>query len=492
MRRFLSSLLVVVLMVATLSDLHADRFAEAVRAAGNPRDQIERLLRAGIVLQPRQLMACAAARLCDHDGGPTEIGFGGARGGGKSHCAIALATDDCLRYPGLKVLLLRKVGKANRENFEDLRIKVLPGVSTSYLKSEGKLVYNDARDAGNPSYIKVGHFQNPSDIDAYLGLEYDAIIVEEATTLTSSKVKDVLTCLRTSKPGWRPRAYFTTNPGNVGHAWFKARFITPWRAGKETDTRFIQSTVADNSFVNKEYRKQLEGLTGWKLKAWLFGDWDIAAGQYFTTWRHATHVWPEIEAQVHWRYWVALDYGFAHYTAAYLFGMDGDGTVYVLDEHAERQWLVPDHARAILAMVARHGLGDHQIEAWLAGGDVFNRGRDGRAVADDYNAAGIPLQRANNNRRDGAAEVLRRLGDVDRDPPIPPTLFIAERCKRLIECIPSLMHDDRTGYEDVKKVDCDEDGFGGDDYYDAFRYGCMHVAGGPRLLVRHDDDPYRG
>src|SRR4051812_24199244 len=165
MPRTLALTLALMVALAPAAQRNAQRYAAAIRAAGNPRDQIERLGRCGIVLQARQLVASAVARMCDREGGPTEVGFGGARGGGKSHWAIAQLADDCLRRPGLKCLLLRKVGKANRENFEDLRIKVLPGIRTSYLKSEAKLVFGDARDRdGNPSFIKVGHFQNPSDI----------------------------------------------------------------------------------------------------------------------------------------------------------------------------------------------------------------------------------------------------------------------------------------------------------------------------------------
>jgi len=43
-------------------------------AAGCPPEQIEKCVGAGVVLQPRQLAASAAARLCDSTGGPTAIG----------------------------------------------------------------------------------------------------------------------------------------------------------------------------------------------------------------------------------------------------------------------------------------------------------------------------------------------------------------------------------------------------------------------------------
>src|SRR5688572_5450924 len=97
----------------------ADNYGRIARLAGCPEDQVSNLLGAEIVLQPRQLVASASARLCDHPEGPTAIGYGGARGGGKSHWLLAqMGVDDCQRVPRLKCLLLRKVGKANMEQFE--------------------------------------------------------------------------------------------------------------------------------------------------------------------------------------------------------------------------------------------------------------------------------------------------------------------------------------------------------------------------------------
>src|SRR5882762_9723882 len=106
-----------------------EQYVSAGREAGCPPGQIEKFVRAGIVLQPRQLAASAAARLCDKADGPTAIGYGGARGGGKSHWLLAqMGVDDCQRLPGLKFLLLRKVGKANMEHFQDLRLRLFPNL----------------------------------------------------------------------------------------------------------------------------------------------------------------------------------------------------------------------------------------------------------------------------------------------------------------------------------------------------------------------------
>jgi phage terminase large subunit len=160
-------------------------------------------VRAGVVLQPRQLAASAAARLCDRADGPTAIGYGGARGGGKSHWLLAqVGADDAQRVPGLKCLLLRRVGKSNLEHLDDLRRRLFAGLKHEFSAYRGVLRFS------NGSQIVAGHFQAEKDIDAYLGLEYDIIAVEEATTLSSRKYQDISTCCRTSKPNWAPSDLF--------------------------------------------------------------------------------------------------------------------------------------------------------------------------------------------------------------------------------------------------------------------------------------------
>lgn len=452
------------------------RYTEAAHVAGLPRHIFEVYLNAGIVLQPKQLEFAAACAQCDAEDGPTEIGFGGARGGGKSHAGLSVLACDCLRYEGLTCLLLRKVGKANRENFNELRLKVLRGVKTTWKQQEGILLF------GNGSKIVLGHFQNENDIDAYLGLEYDVILVEEATTLTSVKYRAIRTCNRSSKPGWRPRMYSTTNPGGVGHSWYRAKFITPYQHKTQTATRFVPSTVDDNKCVNSGYRANLETLTGWQKRAWLYGDWDIAAGQFYTAFRREVHVHPASEMPkflrgIH-RVWCSLDYGYTHYTTCYLFLMH-DGIVYILDEHAERKWLPERHAEAIHAMLKRHNVAVEDLSSFVAGHDVFAQKGDEKAktIADQYRDHGITLTKAKIDRITGASEFLRRIGDTDAEPPVEPTLVISESCARLIECLPTLEHDPHRP-EDVLKVDADDDGIGGDDSYDGARYGMMEAATG--------------
>jgi len=456
-------------------------FLNAAIAAGCPEEQTRNFVAAKLWLQERQLVASAAARACDRPDGPTAIGYGGARGGGKSHWMLSqLGADDCQRVAGLKCLLLRKVGKANLEAFEDLRRRLFARLPHEFSAFRGILTF------ANGSRIIAGHFQNEKDIDAYLGLEYDCIGVEEASQLTSRKFQDISTCCRSSKPNWRPRIYTTTNPGGVGHAWYRKRFVQPMLERRETETRFIPARVGDNAFNNPEYRRILEGLTGWQRRAWLDGDWDIAAGQFFTQFRRDIHVVEDFDDTRAVEWFCAFDYGHVHYTVCLLGCRDGDGNTFVVDEHAERLWLPQRHAAAIKAMLARHKVGDRSLELgdlkrFVAGADVFSRQSDGATIAAQYARHGITLRPANTDRVNGWAEVMQGLGEVAGPPAqhgdgeseggviVKPTLFIHKRCGRLIETLPTLQHDPNRP-EDVLKVDADEEGVGGDDCADCLRY----------------------
>jgi hypothetical protein len=444
-----------------------ERYFFVGRRAGCPLDQMQRFERADVILQERQLVASAAARLCDAPDGPTAIGYGGARGGGKSHWLLAqMGVDDCQRVPGLKCLLLRKVGKANLEHFEDLRRKLFTNLGHEFSAFRGILTFN------NGSRIIAGHFQNEKDIDAYLGLEYDIIGIEEATTLTARKYQDITTCCRTSKPNWRPRIYSTTNPGGVGHAWYRTKFVLPMLERRQTDTVFVAARVTDNRWNNPEYIRVLQGLSGWQRRAWLDGNWDIAAGQFFTQFRREIHVVEDFDDTRAVEWFCAFDYGHVHYTVCLLGCRDGDGNTYVVDEHAERLWLPQRHAAAIKAMLARHKIGDRaltvtDLKRFVAGADVFSRQSDGTTIAAQYAKHGISLRCANTDRVNGWAEVMQGLGDIDGG--VRPTLFFHKRCGRLIETLPALQHDPNRP-EDVLKADTDEDGVGGDDCADTLRY----------------------
>lgn len=431
-------------------------------------DTILRFYNAGYYPQPKQLLFHAAARLADTDRVLSEICYGGARGGGKTHCVFAGTTlDDCQLFPELNVLFLRKKAGSAEESLDLLARRILK--NQPHTKKYGLVKFP------NGSQIKIGHFQYEKDIDNYLSLEYDCIIVEQAEQLTPAKLVDIHSVNRTSRTDYNPRVYLTINWGGVSHAYLKTKFYFPYQNHTETTTRFIPANVDDNRKVDKGYRAKLEQLVGWKRKAWLEGSPDIAAGQFFTNFRYDQHAIPpgdipRISPSIA-EFWCALDYGWTHYTVCYLL-MRYDGVIYVLAEHAERMQPVEYHCEAIKAMLARFELSVDDLSNFVAGTDVFaQRGaKNAETIVDQYAEHGIFLTEANTDRINGAGKILKLLGDVERKNPA--KIKISENCVRLLECLPTLEHDPKRP-EDVKKVDTDENGNGGDDYYDGIRYACM-------------------
>jgi len=444
-------------------------FALAAARFGCPIDQIHNFLKAGIFLQPKQLQFAAYARECDKEGGATAIMCGGGRGSGKSNGIIAqIMVDDCQRFAGLKVLVLRKIGKANQEQIQDYRTKILAAIPHDYKQQAQEIHFP------NGSKVLLGNFKDEKDIDRYMGQEYDLIYLMESNQLTFAKKNFIFTCLRTSKQGWRPRAYEDTNPGGVGMAENKQMYVIPWRQGreKETETRYIHSTVYDNKFINKGYVTKLESLTGWQRKAWLDGDWDFAAGSFFTNFIPEHHVIddssPKFDFQNIRSVWLSYDYGFAHNAAAILHARDKNGVYCALDEWEESEAVIPQQAGGILEMLENHHYSISDMDFCVAGKDCFSRNEDGKTIADAFDIQGISFTPAEVDRQNGWKLCHTLFGDISAN--VPTKGYIHQRCKNLIVQIGLAQHSIKKA-GDIEKFNADTEGNGGDDALDAWRFG---------------------
>jgi phage terminase large subunit len=464
-------------LAKSLLDTARGRYREAIKRHGNPADQIANYEKAGIILQDKQLQFAAWARKADSINFANELGIGGARGPGKSFIVFAQAVlDDCQRFPGLKVLYLRKSGKAASEQILDL-IKAVMGRWVKGIDYDYRERPNFKIEFPNKSTIVVGHFQTEAEALNYQGLEYDLLIIEELTHLSENGYKDLRTSQRSAKDGWRPRAYNSTNPLGPGHKWYKRRFVDPER--QETPflerahkTHFIFATVDDNKFVNEEYVSNLDDLTGVKYEAFRKGNWDVSAGAYFSMWNYAVHtISPFVEIPNDFQLWGAMDYGFGHWNVFQFFGKAGE-TTYVIDELRHRLRYPHQIAPDIIKMLAKYGKRPDDLMFILAGADVFRQtGHTETTIQQKYAEFGITLMPADNrpgSRIAGATEIAERLGNPDEG--IHPRIYISRTCTGLIETLPYLEHDDNN-LDDVSKVDTSTDGEGGDDSYDCFRYG---------------------
>lgn len=430
----------------------------------------------GVILQPKQIEFAVLARAARELDGPNEIGFGGARGPGKSFAVFAvLSLDDCMNFPGLKALYLRKTGRKAKEQLEDVARTVLRHVPDADVKRERV-------DFANGSHIVIGGFNDDRQAQAYQGIEHDVLAIEEATQLTKRTHEALHLSRRSSKvfggKPWRPHDYYTTNPLGIGHAYFKKRFVDNERRrerGEAYDSRrrFLFGTVEDNLAVNVEYVGVLDELVGVEYRAYRLGDWEVSAGAYFEEWNERIHVIAPID-DVSWmrELWCSMDFGFNHWNVVYLHGKDGDGITYTLDELCHRKRTPEEIGPDIMVWLAQYGLSRDDLDYFLVGSDAFaETGRAKTTVAQQYSAQGIYMSRAETSpgsRVAGALHMAKLLGSRERR--IDPKWYVTSRCKRLRECLPYLERDPHNA-EDVLKVNADEHGGGGDDPYDGARYG---------------------
>jgi phage terminase large subunit len=441
-------------MVATIqADERIERMLLAMRDAGMTRDQAELLTRAGYVPLEGMLPFHAAAREADKTGGPEWIALGGKRGPGKSHTIMAqVGLDDCQRHEDLKCLFLRKIQKAARESFADLVRKVF--LYTNHTPTE------DGVKLKNGSRIIIGGFKDERDIDKYLGIEYDVIVIEECTQISETKRNAIRGSLRTSKAGWRPRIYLSTNADGVGLAWFKKDIIEPHRKGKETDSRFFDVTHIHNPWTNPEYEAWLNKLTGPLAKAWRDGNWDAFAGMAFPDWNREQHVIRSFDIPDHWIKWKATDWGYASPFCTLWFTKDPDTRrVYVYRELYQAGLTDQQQARSILDMSPEkekyfiHYADPSLWERKNRHGKVFS-------TADEYEDEGIKLTRGDNDRLAGKRKVHNALANL---PDGEPGLQIFEDCLHLIDQMGN-MASDKNNPEDV---DTDQE----DHAFDTLKYG---------------------
>ncbi len=441
-----------------------EAYIQTAHDAGCPMDQVQRFIRYGYIAQPKQLLYHAAARECDVPGGPVIVGLGGARGPGKSHAIMAqIGLDDCQRVPELKFLFLRKVQKAARESFEDLIQTVFRNIPYKYNASEHRLIFE------NGSRIIIGGYKDDKELDGYLGIQYDGIAIEEATLLTEDKLDKVLGSQRTAKDQseWIPRMYVSSNPGGVGHQWFRKRLVIPAREHKEIKTRFIFSTYKDNKFLNQEYREYLENLKGPLGKAWRDGDWDVFEGQAFPAWSYDDHVisykdFPD--APEHWVKWRAIDWGnAAPFCCLWLTREPDTGRVIIYREAYQVGLTVPQQARMILDMTPPN----EKINVTYADPSMWAKNTISDQVtstAQVYADSGVFLTKADNDRLSGKRKVDELLANL---PDGRPGMLVRENCSNFIRTFPVLTHDP-LNVEDVNSKEEDH-------AYDTLKYGLSNL-----------------
>jgi hypothetical protein len=428
-----------------------------------------------------------------------ELLYGGAAGGGKSRFARAEALAFALEVPGSATLILRK-------SFPDLN---RPGAMIPKWREEtpnalGRYNITEARwTARNGSTVDFGYLSSDGDVGNYQGAEFQLIIIDEATQQTEYRIRYLMSRLRASGPvrdrleelGYRPRLILTANPGGVGHAFIKGRYIDPmppeqtWRPHPSADepkpgTRvFVPARVSDNPHIDTDYVDRLDNLDTDTRRALKDGDWDVYAGQRFRDFRRDVHVIDPEDLPLSLggiTRAVGVDYGLDAPFAAVWGARLADGLIVVYRE-LYQPGLTPEEQAILIRDSEAPGerttgrpvpvaldpstwaRNPHVKSARGPGATVVDNHDDGPppgSIADAYRQVlGREVIKARNDRLAGVALVASKLR-VRADGL--PRLLIYSTCRHTIRTLPALPRDPKRPEDVDTKAE--------DHLYDALRY----------------------
>ena len=402
------------------------------------------------------------------------VGFGGARGGGKSWVVRIKAIILCATCAGIKVLIVRRTYPELKKNHINELKKLTYGIA-KYNNTDKELTFI------NGSTITFSYCAKDKDLDMLQGAEFDVIFLEEAGLLSEFQMESIGACLRGANE-FPKRVYYTMNPGGQGHAYLKRIFIDrKYQIDEDPDEyEFIQSLVTDNiALMEKQpdYIKQLEKLPPKLRKAWLEGDWNVFEGMFFEEFRddpehyldrRFTHVIEPFNP-VGMNIYRSYDFGYNKPFSCGWWAVDTQGVIYRILEYYgctgepnEGLKIPPEKQFENIARIEREHpyLKGKHIQG-VADPSIWDGSR-GISVADTAEKYGIYFTPGINERITGWMQCHYRLMFDENGYP---QMYVFKNCKDFIRTIPMLM------YSDTKVEDIDTDLE--DHIADEWRYFCM-------------------
>jgi phage terminase large subunit len=326
-----------------------------------------------------------------------EVLYGGAAGGGKSYAQVLDAWIYAIKYPGIKQLVLRRTFPELKRSLIMTSVMLYKKEYAKYNESDKKWKFN------NGSIIEFGYCESEKDVTQYQSAEYDVIRFDELTHFTEFQYTYLISRIRGAN-NFPKQMKSSTNPGSVGHAWVKGRFIEDriplqtYEDDLQRSSIFIPAKVQENSFLmesDPKYIQRLEQLPEKERKALLEGDWDIFEGQYFTEFRKDIHVIEPFVIPADWRRYMTLDYGL-DMLACYWIALSPDNQAIIYKELYQPNLIISDAAKAILEVE------NEEVYMRLAPPDLWNRRQDtGKSAAQIFHENGVTLVESKNDRVQG-------------------------------------------------------------------------------------------
>ena len=418
-----------------------------------------------------------------------ELLYGGAAGGGKSD-ALLMEGLRQIDHPGYRGLYLRRTFP-NLQKTIDRSWEIFP--------AHGGKWNGELKRWSFPSgaIYKMGHMKDEADKHNYQSDEYAYIAFDELTQFSETQYLYLHSRCRTPHKDIRCYIRAASNPGNIGHAWVKRRFIDvcpPFETYHDPVTglprAFIPAKVHDNKILVEAdplYIKRLESLPENDKRMLLDGDWDVFAGQAFDEIKRGVHVVKPFRLHPGWFKFASLDWGYSKPFSVGWWAVDGDKRIIRYRELYGWNGQPDTGCKRTGKDVAHEAFGMGAAEGvrhMVADPACWHKlGHEGPSIAEAFEEAGFWMERANNDRLLGKQRIHSMLGETDDEGR--PMMMVFDTCNNWARTMPQLITDE------IKPEDVDTRQE--DHIYDETRYASMSsfVNRRPAVGSRNPDRHFR-
>jgi hypothetical protein len=443
----------------------------------------------------------------------TEILYGGAAGGGKSHLLRVAAIAWCATIPGLQVYLFRRLSPDLLKNHME-GVTGFPALLSNWVDAKHCKINYSSNEIKfwNGAKIFLCHCQHEKDMYKYQGVEMNVLLIDELTHFSEkifrflrSRVRLGGLVIAEQFKHLFPRIIAGSNPGGIGHNWVRSTFVQaaqPLQIVKQSQKdggmmrQFIPAKLEDNPTLTEndpDYSLRLDGLgDAAMVKAMRDGDWNIVSGGAFDdVWREDKIIKPRFKIPSSWRVDRSFDWGSSHpFSVLWWAESDGteaktmDGGIFCAPKGSLiliEEWygskggneglkMAPlDVAKGILSrddMLINAGWITSRPKAGPADNQICDvRDPSTPTIADEMKKVGVYWTRSDKtsgSRKIGLELMRSRIKEACKDLPENPALYIMANCVNVATNWPVLPRDPKnTDDVDTKAVDHD---------YDAGRY----------------------
>lgn len=397
-----------------------------------------------------------------HEATEYDVGYGGLAGAGKSMALLMDAVRYGATYPQMRLGIFRRTFDELQESITS-KVMYLQRALAEHLGARFVTSPYPELHFRNGSVIHFRYAETLQDATRRQGGEYQYIGIDERQQVSPDVPMYLQTRIRTGHPGVPVIGIRSTfNPGDIGHADLKERYIERTNMGadvyhvRDPETgepmrdrhgnltqqyvRFVPGVRSTH--INESYWGSLATIEDPVLRRQLAeGDWDAGGGLMFSeTWRRAVHVVAPEQVPIPQGAGIlrarGIDYGMTNPFCCLWGAKLTDDLVVVYREVYQTNLTPMEQAALILASEESHEkrlplIGYLDPSCWAKYANVTTKhGAPPKSIASDYIASGVSVMRAHNDRIGGVRLVHDALRVRSDDFP---RLLVYSTCHNLIK-----------------------------------------------------------